>query len=310
MDINNQDKIKMSNGNILPMVRTKLEVETPLFSDKKIEKPADVVDLLGNYMADLAYESSAVVCLDHDNRPICVSLIGIGDDSETPMPVRSVLQVALLSNAAAVAVVHNHPNIAMNQKCASASQKDVEAIDIIMKGCMFMGIVFYDSIILAHDYVDGKVTPTYYSMKEKEVKRWKKNLPTHYAKGLIKSTYVSERFLPWDNYEDASRYWGADITKFEDAPQYVASSPSELKYVIELVNAGHFDNNKKDFLKQAGLNKAKELKSALDALQENKKRIETVKNELQSINEALKKIPSQESEINNSSEEKEEVIQE
>lgn len=233
-----ENQIKMADGYVLPLVRTRLDLDIPLFSENIIKTPQDVVDLMGSYMADLAYEISAVVCFDFEMRPMCVSLIGAGDFSETPMPVRNVLQTALLSNAASIAVIHNHPDALVGQADLRASFKDVNCLNVIMKACQLMGVQFFDAIIISTYRNNGKNVSAYYSMKEKEIKRWEKTRIDRYDKGIIKSILVTEKFLKWDDNEDASKYWGTDVTKLDTYPQITTYSPEELKQAIELIQSG------------------------------------------------------------------------
>ena len=51
------------------------------------------------------------ICLHHDgkNKIICCDLVSVGSLNQSIVHPRSVFQTALLSNAAAILLIHNHP---------------------------------------------------------------------------------------------------------------------------------------------------------------------------------------------------------
>lgn len=233
------DSIKLKTGRILPVVRTKLDLDYGYFSEKEIKTAKDAVDLIGSDIADLTYEVAALICMDAELRPLCVSLIGVGDSYEVSMPVRNIIETAILSNAYAVTLIHNHSEVLMSKANVAASKQDVEVTSLIMKACSLMRIYFYDSIVVTQQRENGKLLPLYYSMRERKAGLWRKVNCDKYEKGMIKTAFYAEHYLRWNDNEDNNRYWGYDVDKLEKYPQLNAASPKELREVMELAKDGY-----------------------------------------------------------------------
>ena len=235
-------------GYSLPMVRTKLDIERPLFSDKEIKTPEDVVDMLGNYMTELTYETQMLVCFDITMRPICVSLIGVGDCFSVPMPIRNILQTALLADAHHILLVHNHTGYISGTNGIKPSKEDVEVLDLLIKACRLLKVDVFDNLIIGRykDEKTGKLTHAYYSMKEKHRKYWRKYDYTNYYGKSAKPGGVlvsSENQIEWEGSRHASWYWGIDVEKIKEYPSVTVYSESELADAVQFAKKGGLKEN-------------------------------------------------------------------
>ena len=80
------------------------------FSDEPVNTPAAAVRLMSSVLAELDREVVCAVNLDTKLRPISCSIISIGAIDRSIVPVQNIFKSAILSNAAAVILLHNHPS--------------------------------------------------------------------------------------------------------------------------------------------------------------------------------------------------------
>src|SRR5207237_5199671 len=73
-------------------------------------RPADVAALLTPLIADLDRETFLVAALDGRNRLAGINTVSIGSGNVTLVHPREVFKPAILLNAAAIIVAHNHPS--------------------------------------------------------------------------------------------------------------------------------------------------------------------------------------------------------
>ena len=93
-----------------------------------------------------------VLLLTADNRLLGISEINSGTVVGINFFVREILQLALLSNAVGLVIVHNHPS-----GCLIPSKKDIEATQKIREICTFMDLYLRDHLIItSEDFVSIK----------------------------------------------------------------------------------------------------------------------------------------------------------
>lgn len=121
-----------------------------------LDNPSDVFGYLCDIWDNdkiLLQEEFVVIILNNALRVLGWSKISSGGKSATIVDVTMVIQIALLANAHAVAVAHNHPSGAMRPSTA-----DLNLTNRIKKSLTLMGITLHDHLIIARDQ--------YYSFKE------------------------------------------------------------------------------------------------------------------------------------------------
>jgi DNA repair protein RadC len=107
---------------------------------------------IGSWQAMLDYcafsvrgpvERFHVLYLDRKNRIIADELLSTGTVDHVPVYPREVIKRALMLNACALILVHNHPS-----GDPAPSEADITMTKEIEKGCKVFGITLHDHIIV------------------------------------------------------------------------------------------------------------------------------------------------------------------
>lgn len=84
-----------------------------------------------------------VLYLDRKNRIIADELLSTGTVDHVPVYPREVIKRALMLNASALILIHNHPS-----GDPTPSEADLSMTGEIQKGCKFLGLTLHDHIIV------------------------------------------------------------------------------------------------------------------------------------------------------------------
>ena len=95
-------------------VRLVLNETSSLYSTTPLRTPEDAVKVMGELLRGSDREMVCVINVDNKLRPIShnftYSVVAIGGISSSMVPVANCFKAALLSNAAAVVLLHSHPS--------------------------------------------------------------------------------------------------------------------------------------------------------------------------------------------------------
>lgn len=138
----------MQDRHELKRVAIRLVPEPPLYSDQPVRCPEDVVRVLGKELEGYDREVACVVNLQTDGTPINMNIISMGTLNMTLVSAREVFKSAILSNAAGIMVLHNHPS-----GRPEPSRMDLELTEKLWKAAQIMDIPLLDHIILGRDGV-------------------------------------------------------------------------------------------------------------------------------------------------------------
>lgn len=168
----------------LERVSVRLVPDAPLYSNKNINSPADAVHVVGDTLCEMDREVVCVINVRTDGVPINCTFASMGAVNYSMAHPRELLKASILSNAANIIMVHNHPSGTL-----VPSVDDVRLTDRMQKLCELMGIPLQDHIIVGRD------NSCYFSFKEKGI--IKSHLPCyqtnyHYMDWEEKE-YVSEK---------------------------------------------------------------------------------------------------------------------
>jgi DNA repair protein RadC len=95
----------------IPAVRIALVRERTIASSLRvIRSPEDAAGILGEVIGDRDRETFAVLLLDTKHRVIAVHIASIGSLDSAPVHPREIFKAAILANARAVILGHNHPS--------------------------------------------------------------------------------------------------------------------------------------------------------------------------------------------------------
>jgi len=106
-----------------------------------------------DFLRERPKEHFYAVFLKSDNEVIGDKLIGLGGTGDTPADVKDIARTAVLTNATAVILVHNHPS---SNNEATPQDKDVTRD--IREGLELFDIDVLDHVIISQD--------DHYSMKQ------------------------------------------------------------------------------------------------------------------------------------------------
>ena len=132
----------------LPRYRVSLVREGSCVSEHKaIRSPEDVVALMSAEFAESAVEMAKMLALDTKNQVIGVFTVSTGSLNASIIHPRDVFQRAILSNAASVILVHNHPS-----GDPSPSPEDVELTRRLVEAGRLLDIAVLDHVIVGEGF--------------------------------------------------------------------------------------------------------------------------------------------------------------
>jgi len=129
---------------------------TTEFKDKNTEKITGLAAITEKYgfLRERPKEHFYAVFLKSDNEVIGDKLIGLGNTGSAPVDLKDIGRTAVLTNASAVILVHNHPS-----NNDTATPDDKQTTRKIQQGLELFGIQVLDHVIISQN--------GYYSMKHK-----------------------------------------------------------------------------------------------------------------------------------------------
>jgi len=126
----------------------------------QVRSPADAATVLAEYFSDRDREEFVIVFLDTANTLTGLHVASVGGLAASIVEPRQVFKAAVLANAAAVLLAHNHPS-----GNPEPSREDVAVTRQLVEAGKVMGIPVRDHLILTDRESDG--SPTYTSMAER-----------------------------------------------------------------------------------------------------------------------------------------------
>lgn len=134
----------------LPVFSTRLVRESILtYSERPvIKKPEDAALLLASYFEDKDREEMLALLLDAGKTVIGLARLSVGARSQTLLDPAALFKAAILANADALVLAHNHPS----GNC-EPSTADVQMTKTVVAAGELMGIPVLDHLILGDGYV-------------------------------------------------------------------------------------------------------------------------------------------------------------
>ena len=126
----------------------------------QVRSPADAASVLAEYFSDRDREEFVVAFLDTASTMTGLHVASVGGLAASIVEPRQVFKAAVLANAAAVLLAHNHPS-----GNPEPSREDVAVTRQLVEAGKVMGIPVHDHLILTDISDDG--TPSYTSLAER-----------------------------------------------------------------------------------------------------------------------------------------------
>ena len=136
-------------------VRMYLKEGNSLYSEEPVNSVDKAVSLMREYLRDFDREALCTINLDNKLKPINFHVVSLGDLSGSLVHPRELFKSAILSNAAAVIMCHNHPS-----GIPEPSQQDIDITERIAQAGEIVGIRLIDHVIAAGG------NDSYFSFKE------------------------------------------------------------------------------------------------------------------------------------------------
>jgi len=118
-----------------------------------IKASAQAAGYLREDLRALDHEESWILLLNSANLPLAKKMITVGTIKSTPVDHRRIIKEALLTNASAIILFHNHPS-----GTPVPSVADINETNKLRKACDIFDISLLDHIILTDE--------SYYSFAE------------------------------------------------------------------------------------------------------------------------------------------------
>lgn len=142
----------------LDVVSVRLVRDAPVFSDTKITNPESAIAVVGEILCEMDREVVCIINLKSDGTPINCNFASMGAINQAIVEPREIFKSAVLSNAASMIMVHNHPSGNLEP-----SKEDTMITDRILKLASLIGIPLTDHVIVGGD------NTRYFSFKAKEL---------------------------------------------------------------------------------------------------------------------------------------------
>lgn len=116
------------------------------YSSKSIKSPADLAQIVQRFLGQADREVFLTVNLSTANSVNSIHIVSIGTLDRAIVHPREVFKAAILSNAANIALAHNHPSGELNP-----SQEDIAMTKQLVQSGELLGIKVLDHVIVAGD---------------------------------------------------------------------------------------------------------------------------------------------------------------
>jgi DNA repair protein RadC len=110
-----------------------------------IKQPKDVVPFVKNY-SELPKEHFICITLNGGHEILKIRVVSVGTINRTLVHPREIFSEALIENAAAMIVCHNHPS-----GSCEPSEEDIDTTQTLIAASHIVGITLLDHIILDRD---------------------------------------------------------------------------------------------------------------------------------------------------------------
>ena len=131
--------------NRLPLYSTRLVRETEFTYPTRFQvtEPSEVATILHDYFSDKDREEFLIVLLDTAHTVTGLSQISVGGLSSSVVEPRQIFKTAMLANAAAIILAHQHPS-----GNPEPSQEDIKITRQLTEAGEIMGIPVHDHLII------------------------------------------------------------------------------------------------------------------------------------------------------------------
>lgn len=111
-----------------------------------IKSPSDILNMdIRSYLEQQEQENFVVIALDGSHKVTSVRVVSVGTVNQTVIHPREVFRYAIMENASAIIICHNHPS-----GYIKPSEDDYKTTERLKKASDLLGITLLDHIIIAN----------------------------------------------------------------------------------------------------------------------------------------------------------------
>jgi DNA repair protein RadC len=123
------------------------EITNYLSPNKRYTSPEQLHETF-SFLKQETKEYFFTLHLDGKNRILCIDMVSVGSLNQSIVNVREVYKTALISSAAAIILLHNHPSLD-----PTPSREDIDISKRLKEAGDLMGIKVLDHIIIGETYL-------------------------------------------------------------------------------------------------------------------------------------------------------------
>lgn len=146
----------------LPTARIRLIPDDPGVTRPTLQSPAAAADYIYTRLIWEPSEALWVLCLNSRNVVVAAVEVSRGSVGSAPVAINEIFRSAILSNARAIIIVHNHPS-----GDPSPSPEDIAVTRNIVDAGRLINIDVLDHIIIGRDEQFPDMNPRFVSLKER-----------------------------------------------------------------------------------------------------------------------------------------------
>ena len=114
-----------------------------------IKSPSDILNMdIRSYLEQQEQENFVVIALDGSHKVTSVRVVSVGTVNQTLIHPREVFRYAIMENASAIIICHNHPSGYI--KPSEWVWDDYKTTERLKKASDLLGITLLDHIIIAN----------------------------------------------------------------------------------------------------------------------------------------------------------------
>lgn len=169
----------------LPVGFLKIDYDFPLLGEASNITNFSMPQVLAcvvDKVKDSPKEMSFVMCLDSYYRPQVLGVLGMGTEEHVEANTKDIAQFALLSNARAVVLIHNHPSNGRKVSDLKPSSDDIAIASKVAKALSFFNIELADSVIINSEWTKNfSIIGKNLQVDEEEVQQKWTRIPSYFS---------------------------------------------------------------------------------------------------------------------------------
>ena len=116
-----------------------------LYSEKSISSPSVAAEMIQKMLGKSDREVVIAVNLNNQLQPVNFTIVAVGGLNNATIDVPNIFKTAILSNARAIMLFHNHPSGNL-----TPSEADIEFTKRVAKAGKLIGIELLDHVIVSN----------------------------------------------------------------------------------------------------------------------------------------------------------------